>query len=41
MRAEVARQRSQLIQAVLAASNSGNTDQSTDRPARTPGRGGR
>jgi len=39
MRADMARQRSQLIQAVLAAS--GNTDQSTDRPARTPGRGGR
>src|SRR5688500_18843889 len=41
LRADIARQRSQLIQAVLAASGSNNTDQSTDRPARTPGRGGR
>ena len=41
LRADIARQRSQLIQAVLAASRSDNTDQSTDRPARTPGRGGR
>jgi imidazolonepropionase-like amidohydrolase len=39
LRAEMAKQRSQLIQAVLAAS--GNTDQPNDRPARTPGRGGR
>ncbi|HEX5580071.1 MAG TPA: amidohydrolase family protein [Gemmatimonadaceae bacterium] len=39
LRAEVARQRSQLIQAVLAASGAGSTNSSTDRPTRAPGQG--
>lgn len=39
LRAEVARQRSQLIQAVLAASGAGSTNSSTNRPATAPGQG--